>query len=411
MKKIIILVLFTLLSTSCYIFAFEKINAPLTIHKVFHETTSTADSVQFSPDGKYFLVGGNYYSSIAVWQTKDFSLYKNINILNDDNLLSAKERPHRIVGTCFTPDSKYVYAGLDNGIVLVIDLDSKKKTTYNFGENARYEIKTAFSSSGKILALGANYLNTANNKLIHIRTAADSGLVFTQDEKFLVSSSYRLRSVHITDISTGGSISWKPSSFFGNQNVSSSDVSPDNDIIAAGLRNGDVRLYSIRQTREIGNLSQGGINAKGNFSPDGKLLLSYSDTNKVKLWDVAKQSRERTWMADDRVSSIKWLRGTSWIAIGTNSGDLIIGSTDKEETIFKGKIMERGITDIDFLPAENLLLICDSWGNIAAFKIPQPVGLKAGNKRETNRGWFAGSINLAAKTCEKAAKYISRSPL
>jgi len=99
------------------------------------------------------------------------------------------------------------------------------------------------------------------------------------------------------------------------------------------------------------------------------MLVSASDNNKVKLWDVASQSRINTWKTDDWPNMIKWIRGTPWIAIGTDSGELIIASTETKEAIFKGRVMEDRILDMDYLPTERLLLLCDKEGNIFAFKI------------------------------------------
>lgn len=217
--------------------------------------------------------------------------------------------------------------------------------------------------------MGGSYFNIARNKLIKARSIADAGLVITRDDKYVLSGLFHYRSVEIADVDAERTKIWKPDYLFSTPNVSSIDVAPDNDTIAAGLINGDIRLYSIRKCEEKGNLSQGGWGVKVSFSPDGKMLLSFSDNNSVKLWDVASQRCKRKWKTDNRVSSIKWLPGVPWIAFGTDRGELIIESVEKGATIYKGKVMERRISDIDYLPTRRLFLLCDSWGSIAAFEI------------------------------------------
>lgn len=176
----------------------------------------------------------------------------------------------------------------------------------------------------------------------------------------------------IADVKTTTTTIWKPDYLFSTPNVTSVDVSCDNDTIAAGMENGDIRLYSIRKVKEIGSLSQGGWRVITSFSPDGKMLVSTAHNNKVKLWEVGSQRRIKTWDIDGRVEKIKWLSGKPWIAFGTDRGELIIESTENRETIFKGKVVENGIVDIDYFASEQLLLLCDSGGNIALFKIQSP---------------------------------------
>jgi len=370
MKKTITLAIICLTIALCKSLTADTVHSAMTPQKVFHNKTSAINTVIFSPDGKYFLTGGDYTSSVKIWQTKNLSLYKEIDIIYKyRNLFPVNNRPHSFVDVVFTPDSKAIYAGFNNGMSAMVSLDTSEIIIYDFDDNYGSFSRSAISQSGNILALDGSYLDIANNKLRTRRFITQTGLAITHDDKYLIVSAYRSCSVHIADIATGKWTIWTPKSFFGALEVSGIDVSSDDDTIAAWLRNGDVRLYSIRQNKEIGNLPQGGRDVKARFSPDGKMLASASDNNKVKLWDVASQSRINTWKTDDRPNMIKWLRGTPWIAIGTNSGELIVASTETKEAIFKGRVMENRILDMDYLPTERLLLLCDKAGNIFAFKI------------------------------------------
>lgn len=369
MKNTVVLAFIAVCIMSCNLPTMNTAKTSVTLHKVFQEKSSTVTSVEFSPDGKYFLAQGKQ-TPVFVWQVKDLALYQEFKLIDlAINLFAPKDRPSSIVGAYFTPDSKSVFAGLNNGTAVTISLDSGDKISHSFGDARSNPRRSAISRSGKILAMDGSYLNTANNQLTNTLGMEDSGLVITDDDKYVVTGSYHLSSVKISEIATGKDIRWDPKSFFIERGVQSIDVSPDNDTIAAGLSNGDVRLYSIRQNEEIGNLPQGGWSVDVYFSPDGKLLATSSDNKKVKLWDMESQSRKRTWKTDERVNFIKWLRGTPWLAIGTDDGELIIESTEQEETVFKGKVMEDRILDMDYLPAEQLLLLCDSWSNILLYKI------------------------------------------
>ncbi len=370
MRMIIAMFFLAFFTASCNLSTVNTVKKPVTLHIVLQERMSSVNSVEFSPDGKYFLARGGS-RPIFVWSVKDQTLYKEIQITDECfDAIRSKVSPRSFVNANFTPDSKSIYAGLDNGTAVTIPLHSGEITAYSFGEEERNTKHSVMSRSGKILAMDGSYYNTANNQLTRTCGWARSDLAISDDDKFVVSSSYHLSSVDIYEIATGKKIRWHPASFFIiSQKVHGIDVSPDNDTIAAGLGNGDVRLYSIRRNNEIGNLSQGGWDVKARFSPDGKMLVSASDNNKVKLWDVASQSRINTWKTDDWPNMIKWLRGTPWIAIGADSGELIIASTETKEAIFKGRVMENRILDMDYLPTERLLLLCDKAGNIFAFKI------------------------------------------
>ncbi len=370
MKMIIAMFFLAFFTASCNLSTANRVKKPVTLHIVLQERMSSVKSVEFSLDGKYFLARGGS-RPIFVWKVKDQKLYKEIKITDElFDTIRSKISPRSFVNANFTPDSRSIFAGLDNGTAVMIPLDSGEIIVYSFGDEERNAKHSVMSRSGKILAMDGSYLNTANNQLTHILGMQDSGLVISNDDKYLVTSSYHISTVKISDITTGKEMQWYPASFFIiSQKVHDIDISPDNDTIAAGLSNGDVRLYSIRQNKEIGNLPQGGWSVKARFSPDGKMLASSSDNNKVKLWDVASQSRISTWKTDDGPNMIKWLRETHWLAIGTDSGELIIASTEKDETMFKDRVMEAEILDMDYLPAERLLLLCDKEGNISAFKI------------------------------------------
>ena len=148
-------------------------------------------------------------------------------------------------------------------------------------------------------------------------------------------------------------------------------VLPDNDTIVVDVRNGNTRLYSLRQEKEIGAF-YGDIVG---FSPDCKTLVMSSAKGNVSLWDIASRKRKKT-LKLKLNRYLSWLHGTDWIASFSSQGELVIQSTETGEFICKEKlnvpadVVLHDYIFIGYLPSERLLLLGDfRKGYIDAYKI------------------------------------------
>ena len=203
----------------------------------------------------------------------------------------------------------------------------------------------------------------------------------TSDDKYIISySGFRFPCLDITETATGKTKYWRPPfslySFISDLRSASVEgftVLPDDDTIVISIPNGNTRLYSIRQGKEVGAF-YGEICG---FSPDGKILLTSSGKGAVYLWYIASRKRKKTLKIDHYLG---WLSGTNWVAGIINKNELVIKSIETGETICKVKIEPpnniktedylKSYGYLDYRPSEHLLLLKDYLkGYIDAYKI------------------------------------------
>jgi len=143
MKNMVVIAIICLWIVSYNFIMAGIVNSDVTLQKVFQSSSSSIKTAKFSPDGKYFLSGGDYTSSISIWNTKTFTLYREIDLYKYSSQFPTENKPRSFVGVDFTPDSKSVYIGLNNGMSAIILLDTLKFKVY--------EIKNSTFADGKNL--------------------------------------------------------------------------------------------------------------------------------------------------------------------------------------------------------------------------------------------------------------------
>jgi WD40 repeat protein len=354
------LLIIALLMLSCDSVSTEEHSTLHKLQRVFQRQMSLKNA-EFSVDGKYFLVEDGL--RISVWQVKDFTLYRKFELINDKDKDKISE-PKYIVGAHFTPDSKSVFVGFKNGKAMMIDLNSGIKSIIDFGTRETDPEIVEISKSGKILVLGARYMDVDHGK----RIAHDYGspkyqthISITTDDKYILSQvGNHSDSLSITETATGNVTRVYLASFFlfNHPKVDGFLLLPDNDTIAVYLETGSNRLYSIRQAKEIGAFSRWTVG----FFQDCKTMLTSYDGRSVTLWDFASKKKKKT-LKLKWESCITWLSGTNWFASLGEPSELVIQSAESGEIICKGKISEsysryrEGYHYIDYLPTERLLML------------------------------------------------------
>ena len=300
--------------------------------------------------------------------------------------LRSLKVPHEIVGTGFSPDFKTLFVGLDNGKVLMIDLNSGKKTTLDFGKIVTKPDHFEISKSGKIVLLGDRYMDISKEKM----TARDYEVgfdnvrvIFANGEKYIITDSTTgpYSRLGITETSNGKIRRVYPKfSLYSYYRYISAPlhyslvgILSDNDTIIIDIHKGNSRMYSISLEKEIGAFYG---DSKG-FSPDNKMLLTSSGNRFVYLWDIASRKRKNTLKIERYLG---WLRGTNWVTGIISKNELVILSVESGETVCKVKIEPpdsikpedyiESYGYFDYRPSERLLLLKDyRKGYIDAYKI------------------------------------------
>ncbi len=242
----------------------------------------------FSPDGKWFVVGGGWDSPLGVYesatgrQVRRFDCSASISAVSPDNKRLAVASMKNDKGAAET-------------VLRFFELDSGKETVqYPLGHRDSY-FSLAFSPDGKLLACGRSYrsclLDCASGRVVHRFTGFLQKLLFAPDGKTLsASAGARIR---MWNVATGRD---RADGMGGFELVGS--ISPDGRILAAA-ESGEpaVSLWDTATGRFLRALpvKEGGHTVKSlKFVSDGKSLFAGQSNSTLRFWDVAGGKEQRT---------------------------------------------------------------------------------------------------------------------
>ena len=234
---------------------------------------SAVTAVAFSGDGKYVAAAGRCPGKI--WQVDGFQ-----------ETAALPDSQHAINALAFSPDGRFLIEGADEGTVIVLETAGWKMVrTFQ-----------AHTNSISDVAFGGTTLATGS---------ADGHVVLWD------SGTWRnLRSIDAQS------------------QVAGVAFSPDGRRLAAGLSDGNVRMYDPYQGKLLAVLA-GNKKAplhRVRFSPDGKRLATSSDDKTVRIWDV---------FSGDELFSLKAHReAVNAVAFSPDNRRLASGSNDGTAQIY-----------------------------------------------------------------------------
>jgi RNA polymerase sigma factor (sigma-70 family) len=243
----------------------------------------------FSPDSKLLAASANHEPIIRLWDTASKRLHKRLELRADIS----------IGGLAFHPDAKMLAVSDSgnrvgkqwSGSVLLLEPETGKilREMLTPGESPG---RVVFSSDGRWLAaVGGHRIHVWDVRLkeeVAADTESHTGMVaqVAASARGVIATASDDHTVRVWDSATGGQLrklqhgSW----------VRSVAVSPDGRLLVSSSLDDFVRLWNLDTGKEIyrlpGHGELGGKRLVG-FTPDGKRFLSWGDDLYLRVWDVA----------------------------------------------------------------------------------------------------------------------------
>jgi WD40 repeat protein len=263
--------------------ASARMYAPTGQHRVL--------AVALSPDGKYVIAGGDMKNSLKIW-----------DIFTGKELWTLKgHEQDRFTSVAFSPDGKYALSGSFDKTAILWDVATGKEVRTFRGHTAMV-LSVAFSPDGKYAATGSRdntikLWDVASGSAIRTFSGHSDGvksIAFSPDGRYLLSGSYD-KTIKLWEVASGSEIrtytghAWQ---------LASVAFTPDGKKILS--RSGDriIKIWSIDSSWAIRTFSGDDVDASGvrlgsqmivsgDFSPDGRYMLTTGRLGDIKLWDIA----------------------------------------------------------------------------------------------------------------------------
>jgi len=260
----------------------------------FDSFMASVNSVNFSPDGNYVVIGTN--EGVKLWDVRTGKILRSFS-------------GSMILSISFSPDSRYILAaGADRTArllnvktgeeVRVFTAPSNLKPGSKPGSDSGYIYSAAFSPDGKYVVIsgyGAATLWNAKTGMAIRTFQGHSDMIrslgFSLDGRYLVTGSED-KTAKVWDVATGREIvSFRDSTHA----VRAVALSADGKQVITGSEYGTVRLYDVSTGQVIWISGRGESNKVYcvRFSPDEK-HLAVSTKKVLQIWNLKKGKILRT---------------------------------------------------------------------------------------------------------------------
>jgi WD40 repeat protein len=272
-----------------------------------------ADSIAFTPDGKWIAAGG-WDASIKIWNIADATL-----------LLTIKNFSGH--ATPFSNDGKWIAGGAGDSDVMVWDA-ATGRTVYTFSKHTKKVQTVAFSPDGARLVSGGEdtkvYVwNIANDNLERSLIGHTDKVVataFSPDGKRIVSAGFD-GNIMVWDVASGQNI--YPPLTSNHSKVTTAVFSPDGGSIATGGFDFNVRVWDADTGQHLRAYPGDSIVNAVAYSPNGKLIAAGYNDGSVNVWDAESVRL---------VHKFSGHKGIVW-GVGFSPDGKFIGSASADKTV------------------------------------------------------------------------------
>ena len=279
------------------------------------ENLGKVTAVALSPDGKW-LATGSADKTARVWE---LPAGKEVTRLPHEGAVRA---------VAFTPDGKWVNTWSDDQRAQAMEAPSARQLVrlQNDSEpNKEVEANAiAFSRDGRLVATGsvdhiARVIEASSGQVVQSSRAFDgdvSAVAFSPDGKSLTirtsDKAYRM------EVATGADLPVPADERI----VYAMAFSPDGRLLAAGGKDGKVRITDASKGLLVKEVDHQAIVYGLAFSPDGKWLLTGGDAGTARLWNSAtgvETKSARINYPRARVYATAFSADGKWLATGSGS--------------------------------------------------------------------------------------------
>ncbi len=261
-------------------------------------------SVDWSPDGAHIVTGSFYDTNdLRVWDATTYQV------------IAARE-----TGTIFevswSPNSTKVMTALENGFVVIYDIDLGNPL--GFAEINSAALTARWSPDGSQIAIGdydgqIHIWNTSTYDPINTlsgHTDRVEAIAYRPDGSVLASASHD-GTIRIWDITSNQTVVTysKPAIF-----TTSIAWSPDGTQLAYGGENGTVEIVDVPQATQLGDV----ISVA--WSPDGTKIVGGGTDGLLRVWDSSGQVLLDVPGLSGRVRTVDWNPDSTKIVSGSDDG-------------------------------------------------------------------------------------------
>ncbi|HLO28594.1 MAG TPA: AAA family ATPase [Anaerolineales bacterium] len=310
--------------------------------------------VAFSPNGKMLASGSCEklddnllctQGEVLLW---DVSAALNTSLKTRQSVGQPLNPPAEVFSVAFSPDSKILAAGSEDGTVTLWDTGTHQPIGQPLKGHRHYVTGVAFSPDGKLLASSSGdrtiiLWDVATQRRIgepfvgHLYPV--TSIAFSPDGKTLASGSTD-RTVILWDVKTHQPIGQPLAGHI--ESVYSVAFNPNGKMLASGSADKTIILWDVKTHRPIGQPLIGHTDSVNSvaFGPDGKLLASGSADKHVILWDIASHQP----IGQPLTGQTDWVNSVAFSPDGRLLASGSCGKLDQNSSCVQGAILLRDIS-------------------------------------------------------------------